>query len=47
MAKGTIDSDDPPGADSYQLWSTGPNGRDDVSGATDPKNIADDIVLWK
>jgi prepilin-type N-terminal cleavage/methylation domain-containing protein len=45
--KGTIDSDDPPGADSYQLWSAGPNGRDDVTTASDPKNIGDDIVTWK
>jgi prepilin-type N-terminal cleavage/methylation domain-containing protein len=45
--KGTIDSDDPPGADSYQLWSAGPNGRDEVTTASDPKNIGDDIVTWK
>lgn len=45
--KGTIDSDDPPGADSYQLWSIGANRRDDVSNASDPKNLGDDIVTWK
>jgi prepilin-type N-terminal cleavage/methylation domain-containing protein len=45
--KGTIDSDDPPGADSYQVWSIGPNSRDEVSTATDPANLGDDIVSWR
>ena len=45
--KGTIDSDDPPGADSYQLWSIGANGRDEITNATDPKLIGDDLVTWK
>jgi len=47
ITSGLIDSDDPPGADSYQLWSKGPNKSDDVSTATDPKDLGDDIVTWK
>lgn len=44
---GLIDSAEPPGADSYQLWSRGKNTRDDVSSATDPKDLGDDVVTWK
>jgi len=47
ITSGLIDSDDPPGADSYQLWSKGPNKSDEVSTATDPKDLGDDIVTWK
>jgi prepilin-type N-terminal cleavage/methylation domain-containing protein len=43
---GLIDSAEPPKADSYQLWSLGSNKRDDVSPATDPKDLGDDIVIW-
>ena len=46
-AAGLIDSAEPPGADSYQLWSRGKNQRDDVSPATDPKDLGDDVVTWK
>ena len=44
-----IDSDDPPGRDSYQLWSTGPDGADankpqpDQGGA----KSGDDITTWE
>lgn len=44
---GHINSDDPPGADSFQLWSRGPNKIDDVTIATDPKSLGDDLVTWK
>jgi len=47
LTAGLINSDDPPGADSFQLWSLGPNKRDDVSLATDPKDLGDDLVTWK
>jgi len=47
VGSGLINSDDPPGADSYQLWSKGPNKIDEVTPATDPKELGDDIVTWK
>ena len=46
-AAAEIDSDKPPGADSYQLWSIGSNGRDDVSASATPGEYGDDIVTWK
>ena len=42
-----LDSDDPPNADSYQLWSIGSNGVDDASGTTTKGEYGDDIVTWK
>lgn len=36
------DSENPPGADSYQLWSAGPNAKD----ASDPGEGDDDIPNW-
>ena len=44
-----LDSDNPPGGDSYQLWSVGKNGRDDWSQTptSDPKKIGDDLVTGK
>ena len=47
VAAPEIDSDKPPGADSYQLWSSGSNGRDDVSASTALGEYGDDIVTWK
>lgn len=47
VTAGLINSDDPPGADSFQLWSLGPNKIDDVSIADDPKDLGDDLVTWK
>lgn len=35
-----IDGANPPNADTYQLWSVGPNG-------TDNRGRADDLVTWK
>ncbi len=37
-----IDSENPPGQDSYQLWSAGPNGTDDAN----PGEGGDDIPQW-
>ena len=37
----------PPGADSYQLWSLGSNGIDEVSSSTQNGEYGDDIVTWK
>jgi len=44
-----LDSDNPPGGDSYQLWSVGKNGRDDwsLTPTSDPKKIGDDLVTAK
>ena len=39
-----IDSDDPPGRDSYQVWSTGTDKRDQ-GGAKLPAN--DDVTSWE
>lgn len=35
-----IDSDKPPAQDTYQLWSTGPDGKDDFGGG-------DDLTGWQ
>lgn len=40
-----IDSEDPPNPDSYQLWSAGPDGKDQVTLPTTGKN--DDLTNWK
>ena len=40
-----IDSADPPNPDSYQLWSAGPDGKDQVTLETAGKN--DDLTNWK
>lgn len=40
-----IDSEDPPNPDSYQLWSAGPDGKDQVTEPTVGKN--DDLANWK
>ncbi len=37
-----IDSDTPPGADSYQLWSAGPDAKDDAN----PGEGGDDLPQW-
>lgn len=37
-----INSDKPPGLDSYQLWSAGPDGKDDAN----PGEGGDDIPQW-
>ena len=42
-----LDSDDPPNADSYQLWSIGSNGMDDASRTTTKGEYGDEIVTWK
>ena len=42
-AAARIDSDNPPGADSYQLWSAGVDGKDDP---TNPGEGGDDIPQW-
>jgi len=42
-----IDGENPPGADSYQLWSLGSNGTDQVTGSTAKGDYGDDIVTWK
>jgi len=42
-----IDGEKPPGADSYQLWSTGSNGTDEVSTSPAVGEYGDDIVTWK
>ncbi len=39
-----IDGDDPPGRDSYQIWSTGTDKKDD-GGAKLPAN--DDVTSWE
>lgn len=41
-AKPRVDNDNPPGADSYQLWSAGPNAKDD----SNPGEGDDDIPSW-
>lgn len=40
-----IDSKDPPNPDSYQLWSAGPDGKDQVTEQSTSKN--DDLTNWK
>lgn len=40
--KPRVDCDNPPGADTYQLWSAGPNAKD----GTDPGEGDDDIPSW-
>jgi len=44
---GHVDSDEPPNADSYQLWSIGSNGSDDVDTSPTKGEYGDDIVTWK
>ncbi len=42
-----INSDKPPMAQSYQLWSLGPNSRDQTAAALSPiGTYGDDIVAW-
>jgi prepilin-type N-terminal cleavage/methylation domain-containing protein len=42
-----INGDQPPGADSYQLWSVGSDGADGVTSSTTNGEYGDDIVTWK
>jgi prepilin-type N-terminal cleavage/methylation domain-containing protein len=42
----TIDSEDPPNPDSYQLWSAGPDGKDQYGDRVDGKK-SDDLANWK
>lgn len=42
-ATARIDGENPPGQDSYQLWSTGPDGKDDPA---NPGEGGDDIPQW-
>ena len=42
-----IDGEKPPGADSYQLWSMGSDGADDVTTSKANGEYGDDIVTWK
>jgi hypothetical protein len=37
-----IDGATPPGEDNYQLWSAGPDGKDDAN----PGEGGDDIPIW-
>jgi prepilin-type N-terminal cleavage/methylation domain-containing protein len=46
VTKGHIDSAEPPNAQSYQLWSLGPNEIDDASLPTSTTAYGDDIVSW-
>ena len=47
VAAPEIDSNTPPGADSYQLWSAGSNGTNDVALSGSVGEYGDDIVTWK
>jgi type II secretory pathway pseudopilin PulG len=42
-SKPRIDQEEPPGLDTFQLWSPGPDGKDD---STDPGEGGDDIPSW-
>ena len=44
---GHVDSDEPPNADSYQLWSVGGNATDNVATSPGKDEYGDDIVTWK
>jgi prepilin-type N-terminal cleavage/methylation domain-containing protein len=41
-----IDSEDPPNPDSYQLWSAGPDGKDQFGERINGKK-SDDVTNWK
>jgi prepilin-type N-terminal cleavage/methylation domain-containing protein len=42
-----IDSDNPPNPDSYQLWSSGLNGRDEFGQRGSDGRKSDDLTNWK
>lgn len=41
-----IDTEDPPNPDSYQIWSAGPDGKDQYGERVDGKK-SDDVTNWK